>query len=324
MTLRADYLVDRRKLKRSITLWRILTVVAVLALVAGIVLQNEKIAAALDYKPHIARVEVTGLIREDRDRDEMLKKIAKANSVKAVILRVNSPGGTAIGGEALHNALLDLGKKKPVVAVFSTVATSAAYMAGIASDHIVARGGTITGSVGVILQWAEVTELMNKLGIKMEEVKSGYLKAVPSPFQPLDSAGRELTREMVDEAHKWFIGLVAERRSIDPANVPGLAEGRIYSGRQALDLKLIDQIGGEDEAIKWLEEKRQVQKNLTVIDWETEDSSESSWLRGMAKTLASWTGIPLSTVESVLGPGSVLERVQLDGLVSVWHAQGER
>lgn len=324
MTLRADYLVDRRKLKRSITLWRVLTVLAVLALVAGIVLQNDKLSAALGYKPHIARVEISGLIREDRDRDEMLKKIAKSDSVKAVILSINSPGGTAIGGEALHNGLLKLGKEKPVVAVFSTVATSAAYMAGIASDHIVARGGTITGSVGVILQWAEVTELMNKLGIKMEEVKSGYLKAVPSPFQPLDSAGRELTREMVDEAHKWFVGLVAERRSIDPDSIPGLTEGRIYSGRQALDLKLIDQIGGEEEAIKWLEEKRQIEKNLKVIKWEANEESDGNWLLGMAQTLASWTGLPPSAVQSVLGRGSVLERVQLDGLVSVWHAQGER
>src|SRR5680860_1025335 len=124
MTLRADYLVDRRKLKRSITLWRVLTVLAVLALVAGIVLQNEQLAAALGYKPHIARIEISGLIREDRERDEMLKKIAKSDSVKAVILSINSPGGTAIGGEALHNGLLKLGKEKPVVAVFSTVATS--------------------------------------------------------------------------------------------------------------------------------------------------------------------------------------------------------
>lgn len=323
MTLRADYLVDRRKLKRSITLWRVLTVLAVLALVAGIALQNEQLAASLGYKPHIARVEITGLIREDRDRDEMLKKIAESKNVKAIILSINSPGGTAIGGEALHNGLLKLAKEKPVVAVFSTVATSAAYMAGIASDHIVARGGTITGSVGVILQWAEVTELMNKLGIKMEEVKSGYLKAVPSPFQPLDSAGRELTREMVDEAHKWFVGLVADRRSIDPASIPGLTEGRIYSGRQALDLKLIDQIGGEEEAIKWLEEKRKITKDLKVIDWEASDETDGNWFSGLARTFASWTGIPLSTVESVLGPNSVLERVQLDGLVSVWHAQGE-
>lgn len=323
MTLRADYLVDRRKLKRSITLWRVLTVLAALALIAVAIFQDDKLAANLGYKPHIARVEITGLIREDRYRDEMLEKIAKSTSVKAVVLRVNSPGGTAVGGEALHNALRKLRKKKPVVAVFSTIATSAAYMAGIASDHIVARGGTITGSVGVIVQWAEVTELMNKLGIKMEEIKSGALKAVPSPFQPLDDAGRELTREMVEEAQKWFVALVAESRSIDPDAVPGLTEGRIYSGRQALELKLVDQIGGEQEAVAWLEEKRQVQKDLKIIDWEVEDYDDNGWLRGMAKTLASWTGLPVSTIETVLGPGSVLERVQLDGLVSVWHAHSQ-
>lgn len=321
MTLRADYLVDRRKLKRRITLWRVLTVAAAVLLIAALVLQNDEIAAELGYKPHIARVKISGLIREDRKREEMLQDLAKSSSVKGVILRINSPGGTAIGGESLHGALLELRKKKPVVAVFSTVATSAAYMAGIASDHIIARGGTITGSVGVILQWAEVTELMNKLGIKMEEVKSGQLKAVPSPFEPLDEAGRELTREMVSEAHKWFVGLVAERRSIDPQAVPGLTEGRIYSGRQALDLKLIDQIGGEDEAVAWLEEKRQVPKDLKVIDWEADGDNSGGWLLGLAKSLVSWTGLPTSLLDAVLGPGNALERVRLDGLVSVWHAQ---
>lgn len=324
MTLRADYLVDRRKLKRSITLWRVLTVFAVLALVATIVLQNDRLAAAIGYRPHVARMEISGIIRADHDRLRMLKKIAESDSVKAVVLRINSPGGTAIGGEALHNALLKVREKKPVVAVFSTVATSAAYMAGIASDHIVARGGTITGSVGVILQWAEVTELMDKLGIRMEEVKSGALKAVPSPFSPLDEAGRELTREMVDEAQNWFVALVGKSRSIDPRSVPGLTEGRIYSGRQALDHKLIDQIGGEEDAIAWLEKERGIEKDLKIIDWEVEDESGTSLLSGMARILAEWTGFPASAVESALGGNSVLERVQLDGLVSVWHAQRAR
>lgn len=321
MTLRADYLVDRRKLKRSVTLWRVLTIAAVLALMAVLALQNDKIAAAIGYKPHIARVDITGIIREDPDRDEMLKDIAKSKSVKGVILRINSPGGTTVGGESLHKALLDLREKKPVVAVFSTVATSAAYMAGVASEHIVARGSSITGSVGVILQWAEVTELLNKLGIKMEEIKSGPLKAVPSPFSPLDEEGRELTREMVAEAKTWFIDLVARSRSINPDSVPGLTEGRIYSGRQAIKHKLIDQLGGEEEAVKWLEDEKKLPKDLSIVDWEVEYSNGSGWLGSIAKSLLSRAGLPVSLLDSVLGPGNALERVQLDGLVSVWHVQ---
>ncbi|HDO52720.1 MAG TPA: signal peptide peptidase SppA [Rhizobiales bacterium] len=321
MTLRADFLVDRRRLKRSLALWRLLAIAAAVALVAGLAFQSDDFATAIGYKPHIARVNISGLIREDTDREEMLKDIAKSKHVKAVILRVNSPGGTTVGGESLHRAIQNLRKKKPVVAVFSTVATSAAYMAGIASDHVIARGSSITGSVGVILQWAEVTELLGKLGIKMEEVKSGALKAIPSPFQPLDEAGRALTQEMVSESQKWFVDLVAKSRSIDPGAIPGLTEGRIYSGRQALKLKLIDQLGGEDDAIAWLEEKRKIEKDLKVIDWKAKESQSTDWLRITAKSVAIWTGLPATALDKLFAPGNALERVQLDGLVSVWHAQ---
>ena len=284
-------------------------------------LQNDSVATSLGYRSHIARLDISGLIRQDSKRLKLLKDISESNSTKAVILRINSPGGTTVGGEALYTAVLELREKKPVVAVFSTVATSAAYMVGIASDHIVARGSTITGSVGVILQWAEVTDLLNKLGIQMEEVRSGPLKAIPSPFRPLNEEGRELTRQMVDESNKWFVGLVAKRRSLDPETVPGLTEGRIYSGREALKLKLIDQIGGEDEAIAWLEKNRDVPKKLKVIDWKTGDSGNLSLFRSAVRQVATWVGLPVTAVDSLLGPGSALDRVRLDGLVSVWHAQ---
>lgn len=322
MTLRADFLVDRRRLKRSIALWRLLAVTGALALIAAIAFQSEKIAASIGYKPHIARIDITGIIREDRDRDKVLKEITKSDNVKGVILRINSPGGTTVGGESLHNAVLDLAKEKPVVAVFSTVATSAAYMAAIASDHIIARGSSITGSVGVILQWAEVTEMLNKLGIKMEEVRSGPLKAVPSPFRTIDEQGREVTREMVLEAKTWFLGMVGKRRSLDPQSVPGLTDGRIYSGRQALQHKLIDQLGGEDDAVKWLEEKRKLKTDLEIIDWEFSSSKSDGVFAKAVQKLLTWTGLPPSIHDALLGPGNPLERVRLDGLVSVWHVQG--
>lgn len=320
MTLRADFLVDRRRLKRSVTFWRLLSLAAVIALIAAIVLQDDELAASIGYKPHIARIDISGIISEDFDREEMLKDISKSKNVKGVILRINSPGGTTVGGESLHIALLKLAKKKPVVAVFSTVATSAAYMAGIASDHIIARGNSITGSVGVIIQWAEVTEMLAKLGIKMEEVRSGKLKAVLSPFRPLDDRGRALTQEMVMESKTWFVEMVAKRRSLDPQAVPGLMEGRIYSGRQALKHKLIDELGGEAEAVMWLEEKRQVAKDLKIIDWDVESSESAGFLSKTARYVLSSSGLPAAMLDAVLGTRNTLERVRLDGMVSVWHA----
>ena len=273
----------------------------------------------LTEQPQSASFFSPGESRIARLREE-LDRARDDAGVRALLLRINSPGGTTVGGEALHNALLNLAKKKPVVAVFSTVATSAAYMAGIASDHIIARGSSITGSVGVIIQWAEVTEMLGKLGIKMQEVRSGTLKAVPSPFRPLDDNAREMTQEMVAEAKDWFMEMVATRRSINPEAIPGLTEGRIYSGRQALKHKLIDELGGEEEAVAWLEEKRQVQKDLKIIDWDVESSDNLGLFSKTARSILSGGGLPTTMLDAVLGTGNTLERVQLDGMVSVWHA----
>ena len=168
----------------------------------------------------------------------------------AVIFFINSPGGTTTGGEALFEGIRELAKVKPVVGQMGTVAASAAYITGLATDYIVARGNTITGSVGVIFQWPDVSQLLDKLGVKMNEIKSGPLKANPSPFQPVDEAGKAAAEQMVAESQRWFVGLVTSRRGIDTASIAGLEQGRVYSGREALTHKLIDQIGGEAEAVQ--------------------------------------------------------------------------
>ena len=272
----------------------------------------------------IARVEISGIITDDKDQIAMLRKLAKAKHVQGVLVHINSPGGTTTGGEALYEALRDLADKKPTVSVMGTMATSAAYIASLATDHIVARGNSITGSVGVIFQWADVSQLLDKLGVKMNEVKSGTLKAVPSMFAPLDEQGRKVTEEMVADSQRWFVGLVSSRRKIDPANVPGLTQGRIFSGRQALESKLVDGLGGEREAIAWLETKRNVPKGLTIVDWKPKSGRD--W--GMLGLLAPLIG---PAARLLIGPqgqeflaraadNGSLARLPLDGLVSVWHA----
>jgi protease-4 len=324
VALQAEYLVDRRRLKRRLMFWRFVAVIAALAAIAVLVAQSEALSTSFGLKPQIARVSISGLIQDDRKQQELMARIAKAKQVKALVLRVNSPGGTATGGESLFDAIREVADEKPVVAVFGTIATSSAYMVGLASDHIVARGNSITGSVGVILQWAEVTELMKNIGIKMEEVKSGPLKASPSPFRPLDDAGRALTEEMVADAQKWFVELVAKRRSINPENIPGLTDGRIYSGRQALKLKLVDAIGGEKQALAWLQEKHKIPAGMTVIDWKDPKDDGLGWLFSSARAFIGLLFSSAGGLENLLGQINVLEGARLDGLVSVWHPSGNQ
>jgi len=318
MSLETEAVLDRRRLRRRASLWRGLAVLAILSAVGVAVGLGAKQAPGIATK-QIARVSIEGIITEDRKQLELLKRISEARNVEALILFINSPGGTTTGGEAVYEAIRKVAEKKPVVAQFGTVATSAAYIAGLATDQIVARGNSITGSVGVIFQWAEVTDLMAKIGIKMHEVKSGPLKATPSPFQPTDEASKVVAQEMIQESLGWFVGLVNERRGIDTAAVPGLLQGRIYSGREALGHKLVDRIGGEDEAKKWLEDTRGVTKNLRIVDWKP--SRDPAWglLGEVAMALAHWIGGPVGEVATRLVNARVLATMQLDGLVAVWQ-----
>jgi protease IV len=321
--MQAEILVDRRRLKRRLALWRLLAVLAVLGVIAVLVSQNEEIAASAGFQPHIARISISGVITDDRKQRELLQRAAKSDQVKAIILSINSPGGTTTGGEALFQTIRETAQKKPVVAVFGTIATSAAYLVAVATDHIVARGNTVTGSVGVILQWAEVTELLDNIGVKMEAIKSGPLKAVPSPFEPLDENTRAVTKEMVEESERWFRGLVAERRKIDPETVPGLVAGRVYSGRQALEYKLIDQIGGEKAARDWLERTHDISNDLDIVDWKRGEQEGYGLLGSTARTLTRMIGIPDGIAGILLAPLDAARAVQLDGLVSLWHPSGD-
>ena len=228
-----EIVLDRRRLRRSLSFWRAAGIGAIALALGAFALGSEKLTSLA--QPHqIARITIDGTIVESRDQLRMLDKIAESERVAALLVYVNSPGGTTTGGEAIHEALRKIARKKPVVAQFGTVAASAGYIVGMGADYIVARGNTITGSIGVIAQWPEVAVLLDKLGVKMNEIKSGNLKAVPSPFLPLDEGGRQVTQNMVNEGFKWFLNLVETRRGVKTAEIAGLEQGRIFSGREAL------------------------------------------------------------------------------------------
>lgn len=300
MTLDSDAYVDRRRLKRGLLFWRLAALAA--AAVAAVV-GFSRFDGQYLLTDYVARIEVDGLILQDARRDELLADIADNDRIKALIVRIDSPGGTFVGSESLHNALRRVAETKPVVAVMDGVATSGGYMAAIAADHIVAARGTITGSIGVIFQTADVTGLLDKIGIKPETFKSGPFKAQPNPFEPVSPAVREATESFVRELHGMFVDMVAERRSLDRPQVAAIADGRIFSGRHAMDLKLVDALGNEALARDWLAETHAVAKTLPVRKVSLKREREL-WREMFDETV---------------GKALFSERLRLDGAIAVWH-----
>jgi protease IV len=322
MTLDTDILIDRRRLKRRLTIWRVLAIVALVMAIAFAASRDDESGSSFGIgRDHIARVTISGFIGDSKARHDLLVKLRKNRHVKAVIVAVDSPGGTTTGGEALYADLRELAEAKPVAAVFGTAATSAAYLGGIATDYIVARGNTITGSVGVIFQWADVSDLLSKLGVKVDEIRSGPLKAKPSPFTPTDEDAKRLTEELVKESQVWFVGLVAERRKEAVPALDDIKTGRIYTGRQALQIHLIDAIGDERTAIKWFTDARNVKPDLKVRDWKPETPSAVSFFQASLAGLASKLGLGSILDERLIGEIEALKDRPLDGLFSIWQPQ---
>lgn len=299
MSLDADYVVERRRLKRRLTFWRVLGVVALVAAVVAA-------AGRFDLRrqqDHVAQIAIGGLILDDPARDEAMKEVADDDKVKALLVKIDSPGGTYVGGEALYESLRQVGEKKPVVAIMGTTATSAGYMSALGSDHIVARSSTLTGSIGVILQTADVTGLLDKIGIKSVVVKSGPLKAQPNPLEKFLPAARKATEAIIADYFDMFVTLVAERRSLSREQVLKLADGRVFSGRQAKKVGLVDALGAEPEARKWLSETHKIADSLPVKEVKVKHEDEL------------WRDL----FDSMIGKVMFSERLSLDGVIALWH-----
>lgn len=317
MATTADDLIDRRRLRRKLTFWRVaaLLVAAVAIIGTAAALYGEEFAGkSVD---HIAKVRIEGTILEDEELLKRLDDIRKSSTVKGVILAIDSPGGTTAGGEAIFEAVRSLAAEKPVVAQVGTLAASAGYMIASATDHIVARQSSIVGSIGVLVQFPDFTGLMDKVGIKLEEVKSSPLKAEPSPFNPTTEEERAMIRSMILDSYDWFVGIVEDRRPLTRPQVLALADGSVFTGRQALQNKLIDGLGGEKEAIAWLSSKG-VTGSLEVVEWKPK-REDSGWLfsRSVANAVGEMIGLPGAGADMLRETGA--DRLFLDGLVSVWH-----
>src|SRR6266487_2124096 len=323
MSLDADTIVDRRRMRRKLTFWRICAIiVAICAVVAVGAALRAPGTEAWTGSPagSIARVTITGLIRSDLQRVEALERLGKSRA-RAVIVHINSPGGTTAGSEQLHDALMQLKEQKPLVVVVDGLAASGGYITAIAADHIVALETSLVGSIGVLFQYPNVSDLLKTLGIKVEEIKSSPLKAAPNGFEPTSPEARAAIESIVRDSYAWFRGLVQDRRHLDAASLDRVADGRIFTGRQAIELKLVDELGDEQSAVDWLAKEKSIDHKLRIMDWQLRPRfSDLSFLHlAAAKAL---DAVGLGSLARALADSSTmqaLERVNLDGLLALWH-----
>ena len=323
MSLDADTIVDRRRMRRKLTFWRVVAIVlaigAVVALGAALRMPGSTL---LTGQPGgaIARVSITGLIRSDQERVEALQRLEKSRA-PAAIVHINSPGGTTSGSEQLHDSLMRLKEQKPLVVVVDGLAASGGYITAIAADHIVALETSLVGSIGVLFQYPNVTDLLKTLGVKVEEIKSSPLKAAPNGFEPTSPEARAAIEAIVSDSYAWFRGMVKARRHLDDAALDRVADGRVFTGRQGVALKLVDEIGDERAALAWLAKEKNIDPTTPVRDYRLRDrlgdlpflhtavvtSLDAVGLGSFARRLEEW------------GAVQAVERLNLDGLLALWH-----
>jgi len=319
MSLDADQIVDRRRLRRKLTFWRVFAVILAICVVVG--LGAALRSPGLDVLTgqggsSIARISITGLIRSDPERAAALDRLA-ASRVKAVIVHINSPGGTTAGSEELHHSLIGLKSKKPMVVVVDGLAASGGYIAAIAGDHIVAQETSLVGSIGVLFQFPNVSELLTKVGVTREEIKSSPLKAAPNGFEPTSPAARAAIADLVKDSYDWFRDLVKTRRQLDDAGLDRVADGRVFTGRQGVPLRLVDELGDEQTAIAWLAKEKSIDPKTPVRDYSLHDRfSDLPFLHTAAGAILGAAG--LGRLDE-WGAVQTIDRLNLDGLLALWH-----
>ncbi|MDO9441339.1 MAG: signal peptide peptidase SppA [Beijerinckiaceae bacterium] len=314
----ADYLIDRRRLRRKLTFWRValFSVLALGVIAAGFFYVAPTSGAA---RHHIARIALEGVITGDRDTLKLIRDAGASSAASALLISIESPGGTTTGAEKIFTELRRVAEKKPVVAVVGTMAASGGYIAALGADRIFAHGNSLVGSIGVLFQFPNASNLLDKVGVAMETVKSSPLKASPNGFEPTSPEARAALESLVMDSYDWFKGLVRDRRQMDDGQLKIVTDGRVFTGRQGMELKLVDALGGERDAIAWLETERKIGKDLPVRDWKKDRSFERLGLLGVAAGVADAFGLPEAAAPlrrlAAMGDARLL-----DGLVSVWQA----
>jgi protease IV len=321
MSLDADLIVDRRRMRRKLTFWRVIAIGVIVLAIAGVAALGSNRAGFTGVRPYIARVTIEGLIRGDRDRVQAIDRLTRSSLARAVIVHVDSPGGTTAGSEQLYDSLTRLRDKKPVVIVVDSLAASGAYITALAGDHIVAQQTSLVGSIGVLFQYPNFADLLDKIGVKVEGVKSSPLKASPNGFEPTSPEAKAALESIIKDSYAWFKGLVQDRRHLSDSELQTVSDGRVFTGHQAIGLKLVDELGDERAALAWLAKEKNVDAKLPVRDYELRGRfSDLPFLHASVVALLDATG--LSALARRLGDWGMVaevERFNLDGLLALWH-----
>jgi protease-4 len=321
--MQADLIADRRRMRRRLTLWRVLAVLGVIVGVIGLGFAFGGRQAASFGGDHVARVRINGFISGDEPTLRLIRQVRESRSAKAVVVHVDSPGGSVSGSEAIYLALRQLSAAKPTTAVVSGLAASGGYIAAIGTDRIVAQQTSLVGSIGVLFQMPNAAKLLDTVGVTVETIRSTPLKAAPSGFEPTSPEARAALERVVRDHYDWFRGLVRERRGFSEAELAAVADGRVHTGRQSLTLKLVDTLGGERQAIDWLETEKSLPKGLPVRDWRRRSDSDALGLWTGAARLANAAG--LEGLAGVIARAGQLEPgMRLDGALALWQPALEK
>jgi protease IV len=319
-TTPVETMLDRRQLRRKLTFWRLFALAAIV--VALVVAAGRLRGAESHLLPHIARIEIKGLIAGDRATLKLIKQVGDSRA-SAVIVAIDSPGGTVTGSERIYNALRQVAKKKPVVAVVDSLGASGGYVVALGANRVFASDNALVGSIGVLLQVPNFGKLLDNVGVKVETFKSAPLKDEPNFFDPTSDAARAAMNSLVVDSYDWFKRLVKERRNLTDAELAAVSDGRVFTGHQALALKLVDANGGEDEAKAWLEKQKGVARGLPVRDWKKPGIEGRLGLFSVATGALAAMGYP-QAAELARKAADARAASALDGLLAIWQVDAPK
>lgn len=260
MTATADMILERRKARRTLAFWRIAAIVAVV--IAMIAILPRFAGGTGD---HVAHIPVTGMIFNDADRENAILDLIEDESVKAVIVEIDSPGGTLVGSEVLYDAIRKVAEVKPVAAVMGGAAASGGYVTAIAADRIFARRNTLTGSIGVVMEAPNIEGLLEMVGVEFNRVKSAPLKAEPSFVSSPSAEALAAQQVLIQDGFVWFKSLVSERRKLTGNDLDSVTDGRVFTGQMALDRGLIDALGDVRTARDWMAAEHEIDTDLPLM-----------------------------------------------------------
>ncbi len=268
--------------KKKILSWKIVTffcLISIILISTQNIFNKKKVKFKNEY---VARISIKDIIKADNFSGKRLKELEK-DDVVGIILNIDSPGGEVVASEKLYLFFKNLSKKKPVVSVISSCGASGAYMVAMASDYIIAANTSIVGSIGVILETEEITELADKIGVKFTNFKSSPLKASPNMFEKITPDVEMVTNQLIEDIYDYFLNIFIERRNIKAIEAQEIANGQIYTGRQALEFGLIDKIGTEDDAIEYLKDNKVDMDEIEIVDYDIKYSD--SFISSVKKDL---------------------------------------